>query len=99
MSRLGIAVITYRRRDRFEPLMERLERFTETPHELVVADDGGHDGTVEWCRRRGARVVTGENRGVARNKNRGLFALASLGCDPILIVEDDVYPDAVGWER
>jgi GT2 family glycosyltransferase len=99
MSRLGIAVITYRRRDRFEPLMERLERFTETPHELVVADDGGHDGTVEWCEQRGVRVLTGENRGVARNKNRGLFALASLGCDPILIVEDDVYPEVAGWER
>jgi len=97
--RLGIAVITYRRRDRFEPLMERLERFTQTPHELVVAEDGGHDGTVQWCHERGARVVTGENHGVARNKNRGLFALASLGCDPILIVEDDVYPDAPGWER
>jgi len=99
MTRLGIAVITYRRRDRFEPLMERLARFTQTPHELVVADDGGGDGTVEWCHAQGVRVVTGENRGVARNKNRGLFALASLGCDPILIIEDDVYPDRPGWER
>jgi GT2 family glycosyltransferase len=96
---LGIAVITYRRRDRFEPLVERLARFTQTPHELVVADDGGHDGTVQWCRERGLRVVTGANRGVARNKNRGIFALAALGCDPILIVEDDVYPDTPGWER
>jgi glycosyltransferase involved in cell wall biosynthesis len=98
MSRLGIAVVTYRRRDRFEPLMERLQRFTQAPHELVVADDGGGDGTVEWCRARGVRVVTGENYGVARNKNRGLFALASLGCDPILIMEDDVYPNVLGWE-
>ena len=95
---LGIAVITYRRRDRFEPLMERLQRFTQAPHELVVAEDGGGDGTVQWCQERGLRVVSGENRGVARNKNRGLFALASLGCDPILIVEDDVLPDAPGWE-
>jgi glycosyltransferase involved in cell wall biosynthesis len=91
-------VITYRRRDRFELLMERLERYTRAPHELVVADDGGEDGTVQWCAARGVRVVTGENRGVARNKNRGLFALASLRCDPILIMEDDVYPDVPGWE-
>ncbi len=98
MSRLGIAVITYRRRDRFEPLMERLARFTRVPHELVVADDDSRDGTVEWCRERDIRVVSGENRGVARNKNRGLFALAALGCDPILIMEDDVYPEVPGWE-
>jgi GT2 family glycosyltransferase len=98
LSRLGIAVITYRRRDRFELLIERLARFTRAPHELVAAEDGGRDGTVEWCRERGVRVVSGEHRGVARNKNRGLFALAALGCDPILIMEDDVYPDVPGWE-
>jgi GT2 family glycosyltransferase len=98
MSSLGIAVITYRRRDRFELLMERLARLTRAPHELVVADDGSDDGIVEWCQSRGVRIVTGENRGVARNKNRGLFALAALGCDPILIMEDDVYPEVPGWE-
>jgi glycosyltransferase involved in cell wall biosynthesis len=98
MTRLGIAVITYRRRDRLEWLVEQLRRFTQAPHELVVADDDSRDGTVQWCRQQGLRVITGENRGVARNKNRGLFALAALRCDPILIMEDDVYPDTLGWE-
>ena len=98
-DRLGIAVITYRRRDRLELLIDRLANLTQTAHELVVAEDGGHDGAVEWCQSRGLRVISGENHGVARNKNRGLFALAALGCDPILIVEDDVYPDTPGWER
>jgi glycosyltransferase involved in cell wall biosynthesis len=96
---LGITVSTYRRRDRLELLLEHLERYTATPHELVLADDGSRDGTVEWCRANGLRVITGENRGVAHNKNRGLFALATLGCDPILLIEDDVYPDIHGWER
>jgi GT2 family glycosyltransferase len=95
---LGIAVSTYRRRDRLELLIEKLERLTITAHELVVADDGSRDGTVEWCRARGLRVISGENRGVAHNKNRGLFALATLGCDPILLMEDDVYPETPGWE-
>jgi len=44
-------------------------------------------------------VVTGVNRGVAWNKNRGLFALMTLGCDPLLLIEDDVYPATRGWER
>jgi hypothetical protein len=36
---------------------------------------------------------------VAWNKNRGLFALATLGCDPLLLLEDDAYPIVAGWER
>jgi GT2 family glycosyltransferase len=97
--RLGIAVITYRRRDRFELAIDRLQRLTASPHELLVADDGSDDGTVEWARAQGLRVITGENRGVARNKNRGLFALTALGCDPIVLIEDDVYPDVPGWDH
>jgi GT2 family glycosyltransferase len=97
--KLGIAVITYRRRDRFELLIDRLQRLTASPHELLVADDGSGDGTLEWAREQGLCVVTGENRGVAYNKNRGLFALSALGCDPILLIEDDAYPDVPGWER
>jgi glycosyltransferase involved in cell wall biosynthesis len=99
MSRLGIAVITYRRRASFELLIDKLVSHTIAPHELVVADDGSEDGIVDWCHSRGMRIVSGSNRGVAWNKNRAIFPLEMLGCDPILIVEDDVYPSMTGWER
>lgn len=98
VARLGIAVITYRRRASFELLVDKLSTCTRVPHELVVADDGSHDGIVDWCLERGIRIVSGSNRGVAWNKNRGIFPLEALGCDPILIVEDDVYPNVVAWE-
>lgn len=97
-GRLGIAVVTYRRPERLRLLVDAIERLTSSPHHLVVADDGGDDGTVEWCRGRGHTAITGPNRGVAWNKNRGLFALAALGCDPLLLIEDDVNPVAPGWE-
>jgi hypothetical protein len=99
MAELGLAVVTYRRPERLPALLEAIARLTSAPHRLVVAEDGGEDGSVEWCRARGHAVITGPNRGVAHNKNRGLFALAALGCDPMLALEDDVLPVARGWER
>ena len=95
----GIAIITYERRSLLERLVASIDELTTSPYELVVADDGSSDGTAEWCREHGLRVVTGVNRGVAWNKNRGLFALTQLGADPLLLLEDDAYPVELGWER
>jgi GT2 family glycosyltransferase len=99
MAPLGIAVVTYQRRERLRRLLDAIDRHTGSLHVVVVADDGSDDGSGEWCRARGQLVVSGSNRGVAWNKNRGLFALAALGCDPLLLLEDDVYPVLAGWER
>jgi glycosyltransferase involved in cell wall biosynthesis len=96
---LGIAVITYARQRWLRQCVDSVIELTGAPFELVVADDGGDDGTVEWCRERKVRVVTGRNRGVAHNKNRALLALEAVACDPILLLEDDLRPSAPGWER
>jgi GT2 family glycosyltransferase len=96
---LGIAVVTYRRPERLQRLIAALTELTGSPHRLVIADDGSQDGSAEWCRAQGHTLVTGANRGVAWNKNRGLFALLAYGCDPLLLLEDDVYPAQAGWER
>lgn len=99
VPRVGIAVVTYRRPERLRRLLAAISGLTQSPHHLVVAEDGGEDGSVAWCRAQGHTVITGPHRGVAHNKNRGLFALAALDCDPLLLLEDDVYPVAPGWER
>ncbi|HST55755.1 MAG TPA: glycosyltransferase [Solirubrobacteraceae bacterium] len=99
MAQLGIAVVTYRRRELLERLVARLIELTSSPHELVIADDGSNDGTAEWARAQGLALVTGRNRGVAWNKNRAIFALASRGCDPLVLLEDDVAPIVHGWEQ
>jgi GT2 family glycosyltransferase len=99
IARLGIAVVTYRRREHLQRLLDAIDRHTGSSHLVVVAEDGGEDGSVECCQARGQLVVSGSNRGVAWNKNRGLFALSALGCDPLLLLEDDTHPVLVGWER
>jgi glycosyltransferase involved in cell wall biosynthesis len=98
LATLGIAVVTYRRPDRLKRSLEQVAALTRTPHELVVADDGSDDGTADELRSQNVRVVTGANRGVCWNKNRGLFALMALGCETLVLLEDDIYPDREGWE-
>ncbi len=40
------------------------------------------------------------NRGIAWNKNRGLyFLLTYTACDVLLLLDDDVLPSVIGWEQ
>jgi glycosyltransferase involved in cell wall biosynthesis len=97
---LGIGIITYKRCEVLATCLEGVLKHTRSPYRLVVADDGGEDGTVEHCRSRNVQVLTGPNAGVCRNKNRALFCLRHFwGCDPVLIIEDDLWPVQDGWEQ
>lgn len=99
--RLGIGIVTYNRRDVLHQTLRRVRSMTmHGPAELVVADDGSTDGTVEMLRATGVPFVTGVNMGVAWNKNRALYLLnARLRCDVVILLEDDTRPAQCGWER
>jgi hypothetical protein len=44
-------------------------------------------------------VITGANMGIAWNKNRALFLLSYvLGCETVILLEDDTQPCRTGWE-
>ncbi|HEU4754073.1 MAG TPA: glycosyltransferase, partial [Armatimonadota bacterium] len=100
VSRLGIGIITYNRLASLQRLVAGLRQYTSLPVELVVADDGSTDGTAAWCRSEGIRVVRGDNRGVAWNKNRALaWLLEWSDCDPIALLEDDARVWEPGWQE
>lgn len=98
--RVGIGVVTYNRKDVLAETLGRVRAHTKVPHELVVADDGSGDGSGEMVRSLGIPLITGRNMGIAWNKNRALFLLGAIRqCDVVILLEDDTFPTADGWEE
>jgi glycosyltransferase involved in cell wall biosynthesis len=98
--KLGIAVTTYNRREMLINNLRKIEGLTSCDHDIVVCDDGSCDGTRDAVTECGYKIIGGCNRGVAWNKNRGLFYLANvLASDVIILLDDDTYPIVHGWEN
>lgn len=98
--RFGIAITTLNRRALVLEQVAKIRSLTTMPFELVICDDGSSDGTVEVLRAQGERVIGGVQRGIAWNKNRGIFYLLNVAnCDVVLLLDDDIIPIAKGWER
>ncbi|NPD67559.1 glycosyltransferase family 2 protein [Lichenicola cladoniae] len=98
--KLGIAVTTYNRCDILLSGLEAIKRLTSIDYELVVCDDGSVDDTVSALTRHNITVVGKTNKGIAWNKNRGLFYLSQhMCCDTIILLDDDAHPVLMGWEQ
>ncbi|MBV9468458.1 MAG: glycosyltransferase, partial [Abitibacteriaceae bacterium] len=97
---LGIGITTYNRLEALAGCVKRIQKHTRHDYQLVIADDGSTDGTVEWARQQGLRIITGENRGLAWNRNRALHYLEEYTrCDPLILLDDDCWPCEDGWEQ
>ncbi len=98
-DRIGIGITTYNRCGRLAECVSRLRELTAPPFHLVAADDGSTDATLSVCDQHKLVSITGNNMGIAWNKNRALFFLHRvLACDTIILIEDDCYPNHRGWE-
>jgi hypothetical protein len=98
--RFGIAITTYNRKDMVVAQIEALRRLTVVPFDLVVCDDGSSDGTGAAMAACDVTTIGVTNRGIAWNKNRGLYYLLHVQhCDVILLLDDDIIPTVQGWER
>ena len=100
MARIGIGIVTYNRCEVLKTTIEKVRRFTsQSDATFVVADDGSTDGTLAWLRENDVPVVGGVNMGIAWNKNRALYLLTEmLGCEAVVLLEDDTRPTVSGWE-
>ena len=97
--KLGIGVTTFNRCRKLQVCISHLQELTSQPFHLFVADDGSQDATMSVCTERKIPFVTGQNMGIAWNKNRALFFLDRiLECEVTILIEDDCYPNRSGWE-
>lgn len=97
--KLGIGITTYNRSERLKRTVSAVRRHTQADHHLVVVDDGSTDETAETLRALDCDFILGGHRGIAWNKNRALYYLKVLKtCHIIILLEDDTFPVADGWE-
>ena len=97
---VGIGVITYNRKDHLAKTVEAIKAFTTGDYELVVADDGSKDDTVEWCGQNNVLHTNCQNKGVVRNKNRALYYLNEVKkVDVLILLEDDCRPNKESWQK
>ncbi len=97
--RPGIAITTFNRRDLLLGQIAQIQAYSLLDFDLVICDDGSTDGTVEAVRDLGYPLVAGRNKGVAWNKNRGIFYLTHYSrADAFILMDDDVVPTIYGWD-
>lgn len=98
-GRLGIAITTYNRAETLLKQISLIRRLSVSEIELVVCDDGSSDHTLEALAQNGVLTVGGVNRGIAWNKNRGLFYLFTCtDVDVVILLDDDALPRLHGWD-
>src|SRR5271155_3374915 len=84
MGSIGIAIVTYNSAAEMGPC---LDAAITTGAEVVVIDNGSHDGTISEVARRGVRLIANpDNRGFAAAVNQGFCA---LDCPFILLLNPD----------
>jgi glycosyltransferase involved in cell wall biosynthesis len=94
MTQLSVIIPCLNESAHIPGLLEALKAQTHPPDEIVVADAGSKDGTVELARERGARVIPGGMPGPGRNAG----ARAAQG-DIFLFLDADVLPHRDFIER
>lgn len=97
--KIGIAITTF---NRIEYLLEQIrliKQFSLNEYELIVCNDGSSDDTVNILERENINYITGKNKGIAWNKNRGIYYLANYTqADVFILLDDDIFPTMYGWD-
>jgi glycosyltransferase involved in cell wall biosynthesis len=76
MTSFSVVIAAYNQRDRLRQAVESVRRQARKPHELIVVDDGGSDGSAEMLEEEypDAIVIRQQNLGKGVARNRGAFA-------------------------
>jgi len=84
-DKVGVAVITCDRKNMYNVCIESIKE--DWYDELVTVDDGKTDDVLAP---KGEYIKTAGGEGVGKSKNTALQYLLKMGCDYIVLVEDDM---------
>ena len=98
VSKVAVVVLNWNGKALTLDCLESLSAI-ETPHVvLIVVDNASTDGSVDAIREAYGKsvivVVNDENLGFAKGNNVGIDRALSLGCDFVLLLNNDVVVDA-----
>lgn len=97
--KLGIAITTFNRAEHIVEQIRLIRKFSLDEYEIIVCDDGSSDNTLDFLEKEDVSYISGENKGIAWNKNRGLYYLANYtSSDAFLLLDDDILPCMYGWD-
>ena len=97
--KIGIAITTYNRIDSLSEQIDLIKKLSALDVEIIVCDDGSSDGTEKTLLDKNILRIGGNNKGIAWNKNRGLFYLFNYAnVDAVILMDDDVMPQIYGWD-
>jgi GT2 family glycosyltransferase len=74
------------------PLLQQcirsVQQWTDTPYEIIVVDDGSHDGSIQYCREEKINFISNPfNHGFPRSCNLGMRMASG---EAILLLNNDV---------
>lgn len=90
--RISVIIPTYNAGLELEELLNRLQRQTWQPHEIIIVDSSSSDGTAELARRMGARVFTILQNEFDHGGTRNYAAGLAQG-DIFVFMTQDAMPD------
>lgn len=94
MRRVSIIIPTYNGFSLLERCVGSVRKHTPQPYEIIVADNGSEDGTVDWCLRQKITTISlACNEGFPKACNKGM-RLASG--DMLVLLNNDTVVTA-GW--
>ena len=70
---ISVVIPVYNAGARLARVLAALQRVSAEDVEVILADDGSTDGSLDLCRRSGFTVLEGEHRGPSAARNAGIL--------------------------
>ncbi len=97
MCHIGVVVLNYNKKELLERCLLSLFDLEYENFDIIVVDNGSSDGSIDLVRKKFEKVFlveVGYNSGFCKGNNLGIKKAFSLGCDAVVILNNDTVVDS-----